>query len=107
MGEVVDRHHHLPAVKERHIAMRNVQNVGFLLAQLAVGELELFLVAVDAALEGYMRRNISVRFQFFLITEGYAVAYVTQPMLDTGTDSGAVHHAGVYGDFREITHRGS
>ena len=63
MREVVDRHDHLAAVKERYVAVRYVQNVGAFLAQLAVRELELFLVAVDAANEGNMLRDFVVRFE--------------------------------------------
>ena len=55
MRQIVNGYNHFSAVKERNIAVRNVQHSGLLLLEFSIGKFELLFVAVNAAVKGHER----------------------------------------------------
>lgn len=104
VGQIVNGDHHFAAVEQGHIAMGNVQDVWLFTAKFAIGELQLFLVPVNAADERDVLWNFRIFCKFLGVAQSDFVADVLQPMLNAGANAGTADHACVNCDFRHFFH---
>ncbi len=103
MSQVVNRHDELSTVKQRNVAVGNMQDIRLPFSQGTVGKRQLFLVAVDRTVE---RQEFDTAFfakrEIFPLAQNDGIVSTRQPFPNARADSGTVDHSRVDSQFHKI-----